>query len=155
MADKAKKPPLESIQTNDDRYAATMLFEPDECVSRQEQDIALAAEILNSGIVNDREISAAVSDWSMHGSLSLAQHLENRGLLKAEQLAALSERAAKRVDRARQSVAGGSEMPAVGQSMLLATLERLDGSGRVAKLLGVTVAAPRRRPGFPHDGGSL
>lgn len=134
-------PPLESLQTEDDRYAATLLFEPDECISRQEQDIALAAELLNSGIVNDREISAAVSDWSMYGSLSLDKHLENRGLLKAEQLASLKERAAKRVDRARQSIAGGSEMPAAGQSLLLATLERLDGSGRVAKLLGVTVAA--------------
>lgn len=141
MSDEVKKPPLEPVQTNDDRYAATLLFEPDACISRQEQDIALAAELLNSGIVNDREISAAVSDWSMYGSLSLAQHLENRGLLKAEQLAALKERAGKRVDRARQSIAGGSEMPAAGKSMLLATLERLDGSGRVAKLLGVTVAA--------------
>lgn len=141
MSDEVKRPPQEPVQTNDDRYAATLLFEPDACISRQEQDIALAAELLNSGIVNDREISAAVSDWSMYGSLSLAQHLENRGLLKAEQLAALKERASKRVDRARQSIAGGSEMPAAGKSMLLATLERLDGSGRVAKLLGVTVAA--------------
>ena len=38
-------------------------------------------------------------------------------------------------------------MPTPGRSMLLATLERLDGSGRVAKLFGVTIAAR----GGDHD----
>lgn len=133
--------PPETVNSAVGRYAATQLFEPDQCLSRQEQDIALAAELLQAGIVNDREISAAVSDWSMHGSESLAQHLEQRGLLKPEQLEQLGQRAASRINRARQSIAGGSQAPAAGKSMLLATLERLDGSGRVAKLFGVTVAA--------------
>ncbi|QEG37819.1 serine/threonine-protein kinase [Bythopirellula goksoeyrii] len=140
MAEEAEKTPQSGL-TNDDRYDATLLFEPNADISRQEQDIALAAELLQSGLVNEREIAAAVSDWSMYGSLSLAQHLENRDLLTAEQIEMLIIRAATRIDRARQSIAGGTEMPAAGQSMLLATLERLDGSGRVAKLLGVTVAA--------------
>lgn len=124
-----------------DNYAATRLFEPEEAVSRQEEDIALASELLAAGIVNEREVAAAVSDWSIHGNISLAEHLEKCSLLKREQIDALKQRAAARVDRARRSIAGGSEVPAAGKSMLLATLERLDGSGRVAKLLGVTVAA--------------
>lgn len=140
MADDAKTRP-ESTETNEDRYAATRLFDPGESLSRQEEDIALAAEILQSGLVNEREIAAVVSDWSIHGSISLADHLAGRGLLTAEQIDVVKQSAAGRVDRARRSVAGSSEMPEAGRSMLLATLERLDGSGRVAKLLGVTVAA--------------
>lgn len=123
------------------QFAATRIFEPEETFSRQEEDIAIAAELLQAGLVNEREIVAAVSDWSIHGSVSLADHLEKRQLLSAEQIDALRQRAVARVDRARRSIAGGSQMPAAGKSMMLATLERLDGSGRVAKLLGVTVAA--------------
>ena len=70
----------------------------------------------------------------------MASIWKSAGLLTAAQIESLKQRAAGRVDRARQSIAGGSQVPEAGQSMLLATLERLDGSGRVAKLLGVTVA---------------
>jgi serine/threonine protein kinase len=142
-AQKRSDPP----PAEENRFAATRLYEPEEFVSRQEEDIALAAELIQSGIVSEREIAAAVSDWSLHGNVSLAKHLEGRGLLTAEQIESLRQSAARRVERARRSVAGGSEMPATGRSMLLATLERLDGSGRVAKLLGVTVAAR----GGDHD----
>ena len=140
MADDARQL-SETDQANDDQYNATRLFDPTDGLSRQEEDIAFAAELIGSGLVNDREISAAVSDWSMHGSISLAEHLLGKGLLTSEQIGRLRQKAAGRVDRARRSIAGGSEMPASGQSMLLATLERLDGSGRVAKLFGVTIAA--------------
>lgn len=133
--------PAEMPSSEDSRYAATRLFDPCESLSRQEEDIALAAELMQSGLVSEREIAAAVSDWSLHGSVSLAEHLEKRSLLAGAQMESIRQLAAQRVDRARRSAAGGSEMPAGGQSMLLATLERLDGSGRVAKLLGVTVAA--------------
>ncbi len=140
MADEAPQP-AEAPSSGGDRFDETRLYEPAEELSRQEEDIALAAELLQSGIANEREISGAVSDWSIHGSVSLAEHLASRGILSAEQISQIKQGAAGRVDRARQSVAGGSDVPAAGKSMLLATLERLDGSGRVAKLLGVTVAA--------------
>lgn len=140
MADEANKLGA-AAATDNDRYDTTRLYEPETCVSRQEEDVALAAVLLESGIVNERDIQAAVSDWSIHGSVSLAEHLAKRGLLTTAQIESLKQRATGRVDRARQSIAGGSQVPAAGQSMLLATLERLDGSGRVAKLLGVTVAA--------------
>ncbi len=140
MSDDAKKL-SDDTHTNDDRFAATRLFEPENSLNRQEEDIALAAELMNSGLVTDREVTAAVSDWSIHGSVPLAQHLEDKGILTAEQADNLSQNAKRRVDRARRSIAASSELPTGTQSMLLATLERLDGSGRVAKLLGVTVAA--------------
>ena len=52
----------------------------------------------------------------------------------------LIQRAQTRVERARKSVANDSLAPTAGESLFLATLERLDGTGRVSKLLGVTVA---------------
>jgi hypothetical protein len=64
---------LEPSPTNEAQHASTRLFEPEESMSRQEDDVAFAAELLQSGIVNEREIAAAVSDWSIHGSVSLAQ----------------------------------------------------------------------------------
>lgn len=130
-----------STPSNEDHFAATRLFEPEESFTRQEEDIALTAELLQAGVVNEREIAAALSDWSIHGNISLAEHLAKRKLLNAEQIETLRQRAVARVNRARRSIAGGSELPTAGKSMLLATLERLDGSGRVAKMLGVTVAA--------------
>jgi len=140
MADDSLKH-TEMSESDDPLYAATRLFEPEESMSRQEEDIALAAALLQSGLLNERECAAAVSDWSIHGSVSLAEHLETRGILTSEQIGMLKKSAASRIERARRSIAGGSELPAAGRSMLLATLERLDGSGQVAKLLGVTVAA--------------
>src|SRR5262245_61251568 len=122
--------------SNENQFAATRLYEPEESFTSQEEDIALAAELLTDGVVKEREIGSAVSDWSIHVNISLAEHLAKRKLLSAEQIETLRQRAVARVDRARRSIAGGSEMPAAGKSMLLATLERLDGSGRVAKLLG-------------------
>lgn len=71
--------------SNESHYAATRLYEPETCVTRQEEDIALAAELLQAGIVNEREIAAAVSDWSIHGNISLSDHLAKRGLLSVEQ----------------------------------------------------------------------
>jgi len=146
MADETKKP-QEPSPTTEAQYAATRLFEPTDSFSRQEEDIAFAAELLQSGIVNERETAAAVSDWSIHGSVSLSEHLESRGLLTANQIDQIKQSSADRVERARRSVAGGSDMPTADGSVLLATLERLDGSGRVAKLLGITIAAR----GGDHD----
>lgn len=139
MSDPAQE---DTRRTHDDHhFEATRLFEPEESLTRQEEDIALAAELLSSGLVNERELAAAVSDWSMHGSVPLAEHLGQKEILGEGPLEEVQRRAKARVDRVRQSLAGGSEMPAAGGSLLLATLERLDGSGRVAKLFGVTVAA--------------
>ncbi len=126
MTDNASQPP-EPTGENSSRFAETRLHEPGETLSRQEEDIALAAELLGTGSVSERQIRSAVSDWSIHGSVSLAQHIEDRGLVSADQIAILKQRVRNRVERARKSAAGDSGAPA-GDSLLLATLERLDGT---------------------------
>ena len=132
----SSNPPL-----GDDSLQETRLFEPVDSSASQERDIALAAELLECGNLTDRQVTAAVSDWSLHGSVSLAEHIQDRGLLSTEQLEELQRRARSRAARARQSAVGRQQGSEAGQSVLLATLERIDRSGRVAKLLGVTVVA--------------
>ena len=119
----------------------TALQAPGEMISQQEQDIALVAELLAAGSLSERQIVAVMSDWSIHGNVPLAKHIESRGLLSAEQLEPLQNRARSRVERSNDIAANDTHKPAQGQSQFLATLERLDRSGRVSKLLGVTVAA--------------
>ncbi len=140
MTDTAAQPPDPHAEEST-RFDETCWHDPGESISQQEEDIALAAELLGAGSLSERQIAAAVADWSIHGSVSLAEHIKNRGLLSAQQLDNLGQRVQRRVERARQSAASDSIAPAGGESLLLATLERLDGTGRVAKLLGVTVAA--------------
>jgi serine/threonine protein kinase len=140
MADAATQPPDPS-EENSAGFAETRLHEPGETVSQQEQDIALVAELLEAGSLSERQIAAVMGDWSIHGSIPLAQHIENRGLIPAEQIAILVQRAQSRVDSARKSAANDSLAPSGTESLFLATLERIDGTGRVSKLLGVTVAA--------------
>jgi serine/threonine protein kinase len=139
MTDAANQPPDPSNSTG--HFAETRLHDPGETISQQEQDIALVAELLDAGSLSERQIAAVMGDWSIHGSIPLAKHIEERGLLPATQLAALTRRALVRVERARKSAADDSLAPESGESLFLATLERLDGTGRVSKLLGVTVAA--------------
>ena len=140
MTDAEGQPP-ESPKQNVGRFAETRLHDPGETITQQEQDIALVAELLESGSLSERQIGTVMGDWSIHGSIPLAQHIEDRGLVGAEQLAILIRRAQGRIERARQSAANDSLAPVGGESLFLSTLERLDGTGRVSKLLGVTVAA--------------
>lgn len=134
--------PTVSDPSHDHQYEATRVYDPTESVSHlEEENIAFAAELLQSGIVKERDVTTAISDWSIHGHMALADHLAKRGILHGAQIETLRQRAAARIDRARQSAANGSQGANAGKSLLLATLERLDHSGRVAKLLGITIAA--------------
>ena len=122
-------------------FAETRLHVPGETITQQEEDIALVAELLESGSLSERQISAVMGDWSIHGNIALAKHIQNRGLLAAEQIATLLERVQGRVERARKNAASDSIAPGTGESLFLATLERLDASGRISKILGITVTA--------------
>lgn len=140
MSDPSEQP-LVAANQEVGGLAETRLHEPADSLGQREQDIALAAELVGSGILSERQVTAAVTNWSIHGSVSLAQHLKQQQILNDEQLALLHQRAAKRIQRAKMSIASQSGAPNMGASLLGATLERLDDTGKVAKLLGVTVAS--------------
>ncbi|TWT84710.1 Serine/threonine-protein kinase PrkC [Planctomycetes bacterium CA13] len=131
----------QSPDNKDTGFAETRLHDSGDAFSQQEYDIALIAEILEFGSVSERQMANAMSDWSIHGSISLAKHIESQGLLPPEQIANLTQRVEGRIERARKSAANDSLAPAANESLFLATIERLDRTGRVSKLLGITVAA--------------
>lgn len=137
MPNAAAQPPDE----NSTGFAETRMHEPGETISQQEQDIALVVELLEAGSLSERQIAGVMGDWSIHGHVPLAKHIEERGLLTAEQIAPLINKAQDRVKKARRSAATDSVSPAAGDSLFLATLDRIDGNGRVSKLLGVTIGA--------------
>lgn len=117
------------------------MHDPGEPIFQQEYDIALVAELLESGGVSERRMANAMSDWSIHCKISLAKHIESRGLLPPEQIASLSQRVEGRVARARKIAAIDSMAPAAGESLFLATIQRLNRAGHVSKRLGISVAA--------------
>lgn len=141
MPDAAFQSP-DSPDQNSAGFAETRLHEPGGATSQQEQDIALVAELLEAGFLSERQIASALGAWSIHGNVPLAEHIERQGLLPREKIAALIQRSQARIERARKQAATDSFAPAnSGESLFLATLERLDGTGRVSKLLGITVGA--------------
>ena len=116
---------------------------------RQEQDVALAGELLKAGYLNDREIANVFGGWSVHGAVSLAEHLREQSELTEDQIATLQANAIAKASAvaAPQNLTGagltgeGVASEASASVSLVETLEKLDETGRVARLLGVSVAA--------------
>lgn len=105
--------------------------------SKEQLDIAVASVALKSGAVTERQFATAMSTWTIHGNVPLIDHLRSSGLLDDEQCQKVARMAAdqlaSRVDAAKLS----SSSSGTGQSVLVGTLEELDPSGTVARLLGI------------------
>ncbi len=105
--------------------------------SKEQQDIALAAIVLQSGLLSERNLASAIATWTMHGSVSLADHLRSLDLLDETQRESLSHQAAEYlVECCDQDTSGPAS-----QSVLLGTLNALDPGGTIARLLGIREAA--------------
>lgn len=121
-----------------EQLAATYLAQPSD-VPRAERDIACAAEILDSALLNERELAAAVSSWSMHGTVPLLDHLLTTGCITRETFAEVEQRLIARLERSSGATAKEPQSSA-GDSVTKVALERIDQSGRVAKLFGISAA---------------
>lgn len=124
--------------TDSKHLAATYLAQPSD-VSRGEHDIACAAEILDSALLNERDLGAVVSSWSMHGTVSLLDHLLATGCITREIYSAVEQRAKLRLERSDATNGNASNMNP-GDSVTKDALARIDQSGRVAKLFGISAA---------------
>ncbi|HEV3145325.1 MAG TPA: serine/threonine-protein kinase [Gemmataceae bacterium] len=112
--------------------SATVAF-AGERYSKEERDIAFATAAMTAGLFNERQLQSAVANWTIHGDISLADHLQTLGLLNRE--AREQCEAAATAALAELNAAPGPEIPA-GQTRLGSTFQRLDESGRISKLLG-------------------
>ncbi|MEM6329056.1 MAG: serine/threonine-protein kinase [Planctomycetota bacterium] len=117
---------------------------------KQSEDVALAAALVQSGYLTDRQVSAVLRGWTVHGETPLAEHLRQASPLTEEQLAELRAGAAAKASAVMASLSversGGAASdeaaPDLSASLsLVETLEKIDETGRVARLLGVSVAA--------------
>ncbi|MEM6798162.1 MAG: serine/threonine-protein kinase [Planctomycetota bacterium] len=134
------KPPTPEPSNLEQRSAAeTFLLPNSGTPEKQSEDVALAGELLKSGYLSDRQLTAALADWSVHGDVSLAEHLRRSSALTDEQIAQLQAGAVAKASAVMEaaSVAGDASESV----SLVETLEQLDETGRVAKLLGVSVAS--------------
>lgn len=107
----------------------------DTSLDKQVTDLAFAAALVRSGKVKERQLERAVKDWTVFGNQSLAEQLVRNGVLTEDEIAHWETEARKLKDVASQSVAEDpkSQTMSIGGSQML----RLDGSGRLAKLLGL------------------
>ncbi|TWU02005.1 serine/threonine-protein kinase [Neorhodopirellula pilleata] len=107
----------------------------DTSLDKQVSDLAFAAALVRSGKVKERQLERAVKDWTVFGNQSLAEQLVRNGILTEEEISHWQAEARKLKDSVNQSVAEDprSQSMSLGGSQML----RIDGSGRLAKLLGL------------------
>jgi len=134
VSNSASKPPAP------DQLAETCLV-GDGNYSKEQRDIAFATALLQSGAVTERALSTALATWTIHGSVPLADHLIKSGLIEAPQAGEIANQAAARLEACGNDLAKDGRASTRGDSLLLSTLDQLDRSGVVTRLLGIRVAA--------------
>ncbi len=107
--------------------------------SKEERDIAFAVEVLAAAVISERQLSSALATWTLHGSTALADHLLQAGLLTEKTRLDLEESASCRLKDFDFETLRDNQPGLSNDSVAKAALDRLDESGRVAKLLGMSV----------------
>ncbi|HIE97379.1 MAG TPA: serine/threonine protein kinase [Planctomycetes bacterium] len=124
-------------ESTDAGLDATQLF-PNALAARQEQDVALAALLLNEEILNEQQLAQALADWTIHGTESLGEHLVCAELISEAEC----ERLEKKTEGQLNRITTGLDATVVADSNVsdqtFLSLEQIDSSGRVATLLGMS-----------------
>ncbi len=128
----------EETPVTDSRYAATLVTSHPK-YSKEQNDIALAALVLRSGVLTERQLSQALTEWTIHGSVPLIEHLVALELLDSSKVQKLSEQIVKHLEESCDAPTSANGSP--GKSVLLSTLDALDPSGTVARLMGIRAVA--------------
>ena len=121
---------------NDDpRYQETR----DDCGSqfpKIQKDIAAAVVALRKTGVSERKLSEAIRSWTIHGSVSLLDHLVNAELINKATQQELASEADVLLSKSIKNIQANS----ASESLIAETLEAVDPSGRIARLLGIQAA---------------
>ncbi len=122
-----------------DELAATRLVEQSD-FSKVDRDIAFAVDLLRASLVSERQLASALSNWTLHGNVSLADHLVQLKLLSDQKRRDLEERAMQRLIRLGKLPNEDDQNGAGESTQAKSALELMDKSGRVARLLGISGA---------------
>ncbi len=130
--------PAEDSNPADSRFAATFIS-PHHEFTKEQEDVALAALVLKSGLLTERQLSMALGSWTIHGNVPLSDHLQRLGMLEESKQEQLSEQVSRHLEECSDwnEDANGS----ASKSVLLGTLEAIDPSGTVARLMGIRAVA--------------
>ena len=131
MSESLSESKVASPRTNDSKTVAYA----GESISKEERDVVFAAQGLREGMFNERQLKTALANWTIYGETLLADYLQTVGLLAREHRERLEAAATVALLdlHAEQEISGS-------KSTLGSTLQRVDESGRVAKLLGISAA---------------
>ena len=115
---------------------ATCMYQENES-AKQERDVAFALAVLEANHLSERQLVNAIKDWTIHGEESLSAHLVNKKLITTALCDELEQKAEKNLHVAagRASHGDGST------SGSAATLFELDSSGRIIRLMGLSITA--------------
>jgi eukaryotic-like serine/threonine-protein kinase len=126
----------ETASTDDDLGAAQTL--PDSLVVRQEYDVALAALLLEEEVVNEQQLAEALSDWTIHGTESLGEHLVSAELYSDAECVRLRKKSQQRLNQITTEFKATLVTDSNVTDETIISLEQIDSSGRVATLLGMS-----------------
>ncbi|EAQ79734.1 serine/threonine-protein kinase [Blastopirellula marina] len=122
---------------NDSSAAATMAHSSGGDFSKEQQDIAISALILRMGILTERQLAHAFATWTIHGSLPINEHLLERGLIDED----ANRRLLASAPQLLQEYEYGNERNSSVECAVAQTLDSIDPSGTIARLMGVRSVA--------------
>lgn len=117
----------------DARFAETMAGASGD-FSKEQQDIAVAALILRMGVISERQLSQALSTWTLHGDLPLHEHLVALGQIDIDTCNQLVERSPSLLKEVTPASDTGFTS---AETVVARTLDSVDPSGAIARLMGI------------------
>ena len=103
---------------------------------KQQEDVAAAVLALRKSDISERELSEAIRSWTIHGSVPLLDHLVEVELIDDASRKELAAEVSELLKTSMKTRQPGSP----GDSLIAETLETIDPSGRVSRLLGIQAA---------------
>jgi len=107
--------------------------------SKADRDLVFATATLKSGRLAERQLSRALANWTVHGDQPLADHLVSEGLLSDADRKKLETDADNMLQDAAEDIVSLGETTDSASSSV--TIRRLDATGRIAQLLGLSTVA--------------
>ena len=104
---------------------------------KEQQDIAAAVVSLRQGFVSERKLLEAIRSWTIHGSVPLLDHLVEVGLIDD----VARQELATQVNTVLTELTNNGPLGSTNESLIAGTLEALDPSGRISRLMGIQAAA--------------
>ncbi|WP_298863095.1 serine/threonine-protein kinase [uncultured Gimesia sp.] len=133
------EPSIDPNKPHGGEFDATQISEELD-YSKEDRDIAFAVEALESSVISERQLATALTTWTLYGSTTLAEQLLKISLLPQGTIYEIEQRSLCRLKELWDSVAEDDQNAFSASFLTKAALERMDESGRIAKLLGVSVA---------------